>query len=403
MGNESYDQQQIRSEVMSASVDSRIFGRLGSVSLPDLVQLLGTSRRTATLVLEREGESARIFFKDGRVLHAHAGSIEGEDALPKLLDWGDATFVVEEGILNLPKITISKDTGALMLTSFFKIDMARGQSPHGNLQPDSRTTTRARYENGAAKRRYPRPKRLHSSRRSNVLTYTAVAVAGVGLITFLSYFFLLGEFAAASLGSWPELPPVQAPASSSPRYDGLSAASLVAPGIIEEFLSATPLHDEGTAPLASRTESASRGDETSSQPVGFGSLLVIVEPWAEVVVDGKTQGQTPLGNIQLAAGEHTVTLSNHDFAGVITDRVTISPNRTVTQKYSFNDFGYLQIVVRPWADIFIDGRPVGQTPISKLKVPAGRHTVLLRHPEMAEKTMTVVIASRETTVMSVEM
>ena len=407
---------------MSSSVDNRIFGRLGSLSLPDLVQLLGTSRRTATLVLERQGERATLFFKDGRVLHAQAGSIEGEDALPKLLDWVDATFVVEEGIVNIPKITISKDTEALMLTSFFKIDLARRQSRQGNRLPGSGATTRAGYGNGAV-RRYPRPRRLPSSRRSNVLEFTAATVAAVGLIAFMVYFFVLGEFAVASFEPWSELPPVQAPASSSPRNEAFSPASLMAPSVIEAFLSATPPHDEGTEPAASpvgrgappgmqiqraerrppSTESTSRGDESSSQPVGFGFLLVIVQPWAEVVVDGKVQGETPLGNIQLPAGEHTVTLSNRDFAGVITDRVTISPNTTVTRKYSFDDFGYLQIVVRPWADVFIDGRHAGQTPISKLKVPTGRHSVVLRHPQLAEKTTTAVIDSGGTTVVSIEM
>ena len=408
---------------MSSSVDSRIFGRLGSVSLSDLVQLLGTSRRTATLLLERQGESATLFFKDGRVLHAHAGSIEGEDALPKLLDWVDATFVVEEGIANLPKITISKDTEALMLTSFFKIDLARRQSPEGNLRPGSEATTRAGYGNGAARRGYPRPRRSPSSRRSNVLGYTAATVAAVGLVAFLSYFLVMGESAVASFEPWSELPAVQAPASSSPKNETLPPASLEAPRVIEEFLSATPPHNEGTEPAASSVgrgaragiqvqraerrppsrESTSRGDESSSQPDGFGFLLVIVQPWAEVVVDGKARGETPLGNIQLSAGEHMVTLSNSDFAGVITNRVTISPNSTVTRKYSFSDFGYLQIVVRPWADVFIDGRPAGQTPISKLKVPTGRHRVLLRHPELAEKTTTAVIDSGKTTVISVEM
>ncbi|MGH9461243.1 MAG: DUF4388 domain-containing protein, partial [Vicinamibacteria bacterium] len=394
---------------MSSSVDSRIFGRLGSVSLSDLVQLLGTSRRTATLVLERQGESAALFFRDGRVLHAQAGSIEGEDALPKLLDWVDATFVVEEGIANIPKITISKDTEALMLTSFFKIDLARRQSPQGNVRLGSGATTRAGYGNGKA-RGYPRPKRLPSSRRSNVLGYTAATVAAVGLIAFLVYFFVLGEFAAASFEPWSDLPPVQAPATPSLGIETLPLASLMAPSVIEEFLSATPPHHEGTERTASpvgrgarpdmqfraaegrppSSERTIRGDGSSSQPVGFGFLLVIVQPWAEVVIDGRVQGETPLGNIQLSAGEHTVTLSNRDFAGVITDRVTISPNTTVIRKYSFDDFGYLQIVVRPWADVFIDGRPAGQTPIGKLKVPTGRHSVLLRHPELAEKTITTV-------------
>jgi hypothetical protein len=46
---------------------------------------------------------------------------------------------------------------------------------------------------------------------------------------------------------------------------------------------------------------------------------------------------------------------------------------------------------RPWADVFVDGTSVGQTPISNLAVPIGTHQVLFRHPQLGERRESVVV------------
>jgi serine/threonine protein kinase len=43
--------------------------------------------------------------------------------------------------------------------------------------------------------------------------------------------------------------------------------------------------------------------------------------------------------------------------------------------------GELQIGVKPYAEVFVDGASVGTTPMRPLQLPAGRHTVRLEHPD----------------------
>jgi hypothetical protein len=43
--------------------------------------------------------------------------------------------------------------------------------------------------------------------------------------------------------------------------------------------------------------------------------------------------------------------------------------------------GWLQVVAAPWADVTIDGRSAGQTPLARIALPAGLHTVMLTHPQ----------------------
>ena len=56
---------------------------------------------------------------------------------------------------------------------------------------------------------------------------------------------------------------------------------------------------------------------------GEGHLRVIVSPWAEVSVDGKTVGMTPSPPISLAAGPHTVVLKNGELAREVKRKIVV--------------------------------------------------------------------------------
>ena len=58
--------------------------------------------------------------------------------------------------------------------------------------------------------------------------------------------------------------------------------------------------------------------------------------------------------------------------------------------------GLLQIGVRPWARVIVDGREVGTTPLDRIPLPAGRHVVGLRHPAYQPVERELLIAEGET-------
>ncbi len=158
---------------------------------------------------------------------------------------------------------------------------------------------------------------------------------------------------------------------------------------------------EGVAPLA---ESATEPETSIAPPAPeLGQLLVVVEPWGEVAVDGVVKGQTPIPELRLAAGGHEILLSNPNFVGVIRDRVQVIAGQVVQRKYSFNESGTLRLLVRPWANVSVDGRHAGQTPMEALRLPPGRHTIVLRHPELGEKTAVVDVLRDQEAVLEVEM
>jgi serine/threonine-protein kinase len=54
--------------------------------------------------------------------------------------------------------------------------------------------------------------------------------------------------------------------------------------------------------------------------------------------------------------------------------------------------GRVQFLVKPWAEIFLNGRSLGLTPLPPLSLPAGRTTFVLRNEKLkVERKVSVVV------------
>jgi hypothetical protein len=59
--------------------------------------------------------------------------------------------------------------------------------------------------------------------------------------------------------------------------------------------------------------------------------------------------------------------------------------------------GTLRLNTRPWSQVVVDGRPIGNTPQPSLELSAGRHKLLLSNPSLGiSKNITVTIKAGET-------
>jgi hypothetical protein len=54
--------------------------------------------------------------------------------------------------------------------------------------------------------------------------------------------------------------------------------------------------------------------------------------------------------------------------------------------------GSLSINAQPWAEVWVDGERVGETPIGNLTRRVGTHEVIFRHPDLGERRETVLVA-----------
>ena len=53
--------------------------------------------------------------------------------------------------------------------------------------------------------------------------------------------------------------------------------------------------------------------------------------------------------------------------------------------------GTVSINALPWADVTVDGRAIGTTPLANISLPIGTHEVVFQHPQLGEKRQSVQV------------
>ena len=99
-------------------------GSITEMSLVDLIQLACMERYTARLSVTRDGESARVFFANGEIVHAEVGDRKGPDALYEVVGWTQGDFKLDRGV-ETAEATIQGTWTAHLLEALVRID-------HGN-------------------------------------------------------------------------------------------------------------------------------------------------------------------------------------------------------------------------------------------------------------------------------
>jgi len=134
-----------------------------------------------------------------------------------------------------------------------------------------------------------------------------------------------------------------------------------------------------------------------------GGWFSIAAPFALTIREGgKLLGSTDSERLMLPAGEHTLELSNEALGFQAKRSVRIEPGKTAALKVDPPN-GILSVNAQPWAEVWVDGQRVGETPIGNLARPIGQHEIVLRHPDLGERRETVTITLRQPTRLGVDM
>jgi hypothetical protein len=130
-----------------------------------------------------------------------------------------------------------------------------------------------------------------------------------------------------------------------------------------------------------------------------------VDPWAKIYIDGKYVETTPIAKaLQVTAGTHSVKLQNPSFQ-TWQKTINFKPGETVSLDVKLQPFaGYVKLSVRPWADVYIDGKYYETTPIADaIQLPAGRHTIKLINPSFLTHEEVITVAANKTIRKSVKL
>ncbi len=136
--------------------------------------------------------------------------------------------------------------------------------------------------------------------------------------------------------------------------------------------------------------------------VSAGWLATASPVVAQITENGRVIGSTDLDRVMLAAGEHNLVLVNEALGFRAERRVTIVGGKVARLSID-PPLGTLNINAQPWAEVWIDGQSLGQTPIGNLSTPIGSHEIIFRHPQLGERRETVVVTLQQPARIGVDM
>lgn len=113
-------------------------------------------------------------------------------------------------------------------------------------------------------------------------------------------------------------------------------------------------------------------------------------------------GTTDADRLMLASGPHQLEFVNESLGYAETRTVQVVAGRVTPIPLAIPK-GTVNLNASPWAEVWLDGVRVGETPIGNLSVPIGSHEIVFRHPQFGEKRHAVSVTAGVPVRISVEM
>jgi PEGA domain len=121
-----------------------------------------------------------------------------------------------------------------------------------------------------------------------------------------------------------------------------------------------------------------------------GTLSVASRIPVEIIQRGRVIGSSEDGRLTLPAGTHTLDFVNEGYGFREQRTVTVSAGRSDRVSLTMPE-GYVNVNAVPWAEVIIDGRSFGQTPLGRVSLPIGTHDIVFRHPTFGERRVATTI------------
>ncbi len=142
---------------------------------------------------------------------------------------------------------------------------------------------------------------------------------------------------------------------------------------------------------------------TAPQGAPVSGWISVTAPVAmQLFENGRLLGSSESDRIMVSAGRHDVEISSEPLAYRVVRSVQVVPGKVVAIKI---DLPKQKIAVNavPWAEVWIDGERIGETPIGDVTVTAGPHELVFRHPQFGEQRHALTVTATAPARISVDM
>jgi hypothetical protein len=153
-----------------------------------------------------------------------------------------------------------------------------------------------------------------------------------------------------------------------------------------------------------------KAHETLSLMISSSEPAAVVPGWLAVTSpvpmqlreEGRLIGTTEADRLMLPSGDHDIELSNDALGYRVTRKITVTPGKTTATAIELPS-ALLSVNALPWAEVWIDGERIGETPLANVSRRIGSHQVVFRHPQFGERTETVLLTLRQPARIGVDM
>jgi hypothetical protein len=130
---------------------------------------------------------------------------------------------------------------------------------------------------------------------------------------------------------------------------------------------------------------------TQARPAPAAGWLTVASPEVmQILQSGKLLGTSQSERIMMPAGRHRIEIVSEALDYREARMIEVVGGRTSTIRLDLPD-STIDINAVPWAEVWVDGRRVDETPIGKFPARIGTHEVVFRHPQLGERRQTVVV------------
>lgn len=112
----------------TTNASMRMTGVIEEIPLPDLMQLLSTSRKSGVLVIHTDFGQGQIYFRKGQIFHAtldEGFAHNPRKAIFRMLGWETGTFVLEPPEDRLVPEELTESTEALLMEGMRQLDESK--------------------------------------------------------------------------------------------------------------------------------------------------------------------------------------------------------------------------------------------------------------------------------------
>jgi hypothetical protein len=113
-------------------------------------------------------------------------------------------------------------------------------------------------------------------------------------------------------------------------------------------------------------------------------------------------GTSQSDRLMVSAGKHDIEIVNDLVGYRATRTVQVAAGKVTPIKIEFPK-GNIALNAVPWAEVWVDGEKVGETPIGNLSLSLGPHEVVFRHPELGEQRHAALVTLKTPARLSVDL